>query len=99
MVWRRPTRPRRLPRARQLILLRAHTLTYAPLRRLADITDSSDIHLWLVVHQERVPASIAQLLEGVPHDTGDLNRLLAHVPEHSDDPDAAGHAGAGPDYP
>lgn len=86
-------------RTRELIVLRAHTLTYAPLRHLADITDSAEIHLWLVVHTERIPGPVAQLLEGLPHDTDELNWLLARLPEHTDDPDEAVPAGAGPDYP
>ena len=61
-------------------MLRAHTLTYAALRRLADITDVADIHLWLVVHAERLPSPLAQLLEGLPHDTGELDRLLEQTP-------------------
>jgi hypothetical protein len=54
-LWRLVDVHLRAERTRELIVLRAHTLTYAPLRRLADITDSAEIHLWLVVHAERVP--------------------------------------------
>ena len=49
-LWRLVDVHLRAERTRQLVVLRAHTLTYAPLRRLADITDAADIHLWLVVH-------------------------------------------------
>lgn len=99
-LWRLVDVHLRGERTRQLIVLRAHTLSYAPLRKLADITDAADIHLWLVVHHERLPAAVAQLLEGLPHDIGNLQRLLDRTPDHADDPDNDGPpAGAGLDFP
>jgi hypothetical protein len=68
-------------RVHDLILLRAHTLAYPALRHLADHTQDAGAHLWLVVHQERAPAPVAQLLEGVPHDTATLPTLLGHAPD------------------
>jgi len=56
---------------RQLIVLRAHTLTYPALHRLAAHADAAGAQLWLVVHQERPPGSVAQLLEALPHETAD----------------------------
>lgn len=73
-LWRLVDVHLRAERTRTLVVLRAHTLTYAPLRRLADITDAAGIHLWLVVHTERLPGPVAQLLEGLAHDTSDLER-------------------------
>jgi hypothetical protein len=75
----------RAERVRHLIVLRAHTLTYPALRRIADRADTANARLWLVVHQERPPAPIAQLLEGVPHETAALPALLALAPELGDD--------------
>ena len=91
----------RAERTRELIVLRAHTLTYAALRRLADVTDSADIHLWLVVHAERLPGPVAQLLEGLPHDTGELARLLEQTPDLADEHDDVDElpAGAGLEFP
>ena len=51
-LWRLVDVHLRAERTRDLVVLRAHTLTYAPLRRLADITDAAEIHLWLVVHAD-----------------------------------------------
>ena len=102
-LWRLVDVHLRAERTRQLVVLRAHTLTYAPLRRLADITDAADIHLWLVVHTERVPGPVAQLLEGLAHDTATVERLLEHTPDFSntDEDDDSGElpAGAGTDFP
>jgi hypothetical protein len=82
-------------------VLRAHTLTYAPLRRLADITDSAEIHLSLVVHAERLPGPVAQLLESLPHDKRELDRLLEQTPDLTDDGDGVDElpAGAGLEFP
>ena len=41
---------------RHLVVLRAHTLTYLALRRVADHAHDVGARLWLVVHQERPPA-------------------------------------------
>jgi hypothetical protein len=98
-LWRLVDVHLRAERTRQLVVLRAHTLTYAPLRRLADITDAADIHLWLVVHTERVPSPVAQLLEGLAHDTSDLEQLLQHMPDFADDDAGELPAGAGPGFP
>jgi len=90
----------RAERTRELIVLRAHTLTYASLRRLADITDAAEIHLWLVIHTERLPGPMAQLLEGLAHDTSNLERLLQRAPAFPDEHDSADlPAGAGRDFP
>ena len=100
-LWRLVDVHLRAERTRELIVLRAHTVTYAALRRLADITDAADIHLWLVVHTERVPGPVVQLLEGLPHDTGELKRLLERTPHVSDEQqdDDGLPAGAGPNFP
>ena len=100
-LWRLVDVHLRAERTRQLIVLRAHTLTYAALRRLADITDDAEIHLWLVVHTERIPGPVAQLLEGLPHDTGELDRLLEHTPDLTDEHDDVDElpVGAGLEFP
>jgi hypothetical protein len=66
---------------RQLIVLRAHTLTYPALHRLAAHADAAGAQLWLVVHQERPPGPVAQLLEALPHETASLQALLEHAPK------------------
>ena len=100
-LWRLVEVHLRAERTRELIVLRAHTLTYAALRRLADITDAAEIHLWLVVHTERLPASVAQLLEGLPHDTSQLDRLLEQTPDLTGEHDDVYElpAGAGLEFP
>lgn len=87
-------------RVRDLYVLRAHTLPYGALRQLADHIGAADVHLWLVVHRERPTAPIAQLLEGLPHDTAPLHALLDHRP-HLDNIDADDTIppGAGLDFP
>jgi hypothetical protein len=65
---------------RNLIVLRAHKLTYPALRRLADHAHAAGVQLWLVVHRERPPAPVAQLLEAFPHETASLQALLEHAP-------------------
>ena len=75
----------RAERVRHLVVLRAHTLTYPALRRVADHTHTAGAQLWLVVHQERAPTPIAQLLEGIPHETASVPALLALIPELGDD--------------
>lgn len=81
-------------------MLRAHTLSYPALRRIADLAHAVDVHLWLVVHRERPPAAVAQLLEALPHDTASLEDLLERAP---DLPDLAGDEdlplGAGAEFP
>jgi hypothetical protein len=49
-LWRLVDVHLRAERTRELIVLRAQTLTYSPLRRLTDIADAAEIHLWLVTH-------------------------------------------------
>jgi len=100
-LWRLVDVHLRAERTRQLIVLRAHTLTYAALRRLADITGSVEIHLWLVAHTERLPGPVAQLLEALPHDTSELDRLFEQTPDLTDDHDDVDElpAGAGLEFP
>jgi hypothetical protein len=68
-----------------LIVLRAHTLTYPASRRVADHAQTAGAQLWLVVHQERPPTAVAQLLEAVPHEVAPLPALFALTPEFGDD--------------
>jgi hypothetical protein len=75
----------RAERVRHVVVLRAHTLTYPALRRVADHTHTAGAQLWLVVHQERAPTPVAHLLESVPHETAPLPALLALTPELGDD--------------
>jgi hypothetical protein len=75
----------RAERVRHLVVLRAHTLTYVALRKVADHAHDVGARLWLVVHRERPPAAVAQLLEGLPHETAPLPDLLALTPELADD--------------
>ena len=84
-LWRLVDVHLRGERVRHLIVLRAHTLTYLSLRRVADHAHDVGARLWLVVHRERPPAAVAQLLEGVPHETAPLPDLLALRPELADD--------------
>jgi hypothetical protein len=91
----------RAERVHDLIVLRAHTLTYAALRCLADDASDAGVQLWLVVHQERMPAPVAQLLEALPHQTAPLPELLEHCPAFAE-PDVDDDAlppGAGLEFP
>jgi hypothetical protein len=97
-LWRLVGLHLRAERVRHLVVLRAHTLTYLALRRVADHAHGVDARLWLVVHQERPPAAVAQLLEGVPHETAPLAALLALTPD-LDDGDTELPAGAGLEFP
>ncbi len=99
-MWRLVDVHLRAERVHDLIVLRAHTLTYPALRRLADLAIAARVHLWLVVHHERSPAAVAQLLEALPHDTASLDRLLEHAPDLPDPPDDETlPLGAGPEFP
>ena len=80
-LWRLVEVHLRAEQIRELIVLRAHTLTYPALRRLADHAHVAGTQLWLVVHQERPPAPVAQLLEANPHQTASLEALLERTPE------------------
>jgi hypothetical protein len=84
-LWRLIDVHLRAERVQHLIVLRAHTLTYVALRRIADHALDAGTRLWLVVHQERPPAAVAQLLEGIPRETTALTALLALAPELVDD--------------
>jgi hypothetical protein len=98
-LWRLAELHLRGEHVHDLILLRAHTLGYPALRSLADHTLPAGVQLWLVVHQERAPAPVAQLLEGVPHDTAALPTLLAHVPDSVEPVDDDVPTGAGRQFP
>jgi hypothetical protein len=90
----------RAERVRHLVVLRAHTLTYLALRRVADHAQAAGARLWLVVHKERPPAAIAQLLESVPHETAPLAVLLALTPELVNEDDGGDvPPGAGLEFP
>lgn len=78
-LWRLVDVHLRAERIRDLVVIRAHTLTYPALRRLADHAHDAGAQLWLVVHQERAPAPVAQLLEALPHQTASLQELLDHA--------------------
>lgn len=62
---------------RELILCRAHTLTYTALRALCTSAAAADVHVWLVVPRQRPPAQVAKLLEALPYDTTNVNELIA----------------------
>jgi hypothetical protein len=98
-LWRLVDVHLRAERVRDLVVIRAHTLTYPALRRL----DSADAQLWLVVHHERPPAPVAQLLEALLHQAAPLQQLLDHTPalaEAADvDVDADWPLGAGLEFP
>jgi hypothetical protein len=79
-LWRLVDVHLRAEQIRQLIVLRAHTLTYPALHRLAAHAHAAGAQLWLVVHQERPPGPVAQLLEALPHETASLQALLEHGP-------------------
>jgi hypothetical protein len=99
-LWRLVNVHLRAERVRHLVLLRAHTLTFLALRKIADHAYDVGARLWLVVHRERPPAAIAQLLEAVPHETAPLPQLLALRPELADDDSQSDlPLGAGLDYP
>lgn len=65
---------------RQLIVLRARTLTYPALHRLADHANAAGAQLWLVVHRERPPGPVAQLLQALPHETASCRRCPSTRP-------------------
>jgi hypothetical protein len=86
----------RAERIRDLVVVLAQTLTYPALRRVADHANSADAHLWLVVHQERPPPPIAQLLE----EAASLQELLEHTPALAEpDADIDRPLGAGLEFP
>lgn len=82
-----------------LILLRAHTLPFDALRCLSDHAAAAGAHLWLVVHRERPPLAVVQLLEALPHTAASLSSLLAHVPQLGDTPPTVVPSGGGQDFP
>lgn len=82
-----------------LILLRAHTIPYTALRRLADHTAAIGAHLWLVVHREHPPTAVVQLLEGLAHTNASLSTLLAHRPRLDDVDPRTVPPGAGDQFP
>lgn len=51
-----------------------------------------------MVHRERPPAALAQLLEALPHETARLERLLKRVPDLPDPPGENLPLGAGPEF-
>jgi hypothetical protein len=75
----------RAERVGHLVVLRARTLTYLALRKVADHAHDVGARLWLVVHRQRPPEAVAQLMEGLPHETAPLRDLLALTPELADD--------------
>jgi hypothetical protein len=98
-IWQLVDVHLRAERVHNLIVLRAHTLTYTALRRIADLT-ADHLHLWLVVHHERPPAAVAQLLEALPHETCRVDRLLEQTPDVPDPPDQQNlPLGAGREFP
>ena len=64
---------------RELVLLRAHLLSYPALRQLADTTEQTGTRLWLVCPRERPTSPIAQLLERRPHTSSTLTRLVEQL--------------------
>jgi hypothetical protein len=86
-------------RVDDLILLRAHSLTFPALHQLA--LAAQETHLWLVVHQERLSTPVAQLLEAIPHETRALRDLLSRwrSPAAEGDDGATVPAGAGVQFP
>ncbi|MCA1700740.1 MAG: hypothetical protein LC790_18275 [Actinobacteria bacterium] len=99
-LWRLVNIHLRAEQTRQLIVLRAHTLTYPALHRLAGHADAAGAQLWLVVHQDRPPGPVAQLLEALPHQTTSLQALLKHTPELAEaDTDEHVPLGAGLEFP
>jgi hypothetical protein len=78
-LWRLVDVHLRAERVRHLVVLRAHTLTYLALRKVADHAHGVDARLWRVVHRERPPAAVAQLLEAVPHETAAAATARTHA--------------------
>lgn len=62
-----------------LVLLRAHLLSYPALRQLADTTGQTGTRLWILCPRERPTGPIAQLLERRPHMTSTLPELLEQL--------------------
>lgn len=64
---------------RELVLLRAHLLSYPALRQLADTTEQARTRLWIVCPRERPTGPIAPLLERRPHTTSGMQDLVAQL--------------------
>ncbi len=75
-LWHPVDRHLRAEHVRDLALTRAHTLTFAALRDLADHAHDAGVAVWLLVAAERPTAAIAQLVEARPHQTADLQQLI-----------------------
>ena len=90
----------RAERVRELVVARAHTLTFPALRDLANHAHDAAGALWLLTAGERPSAAIFQLLEARPHNTATVEHLIDHWRDASpaSEPDPV-PPGAGADYP
>ena len=100
-AWKRAQLLLQAEQTRELILLRAHLLTYPALRRLADVAEQTSTRLWLICARERPTGPILQLLERRPHTSDTLPRLIEQLsvtPQLDlEDDDLPQHGGL--DYP
>jgi hypothetical protein len=75
-LWRQVDCHLRAEHVHDLALARAHTLTFAALRDLADHARDAGVSVWLLIAAEQPTAAIAQLVEARPHETGELQQLI-----------------------
>ncbi len=75
-LWHQVNCHLRAEHVHDLAITRAHTLTFAALRDLADHAHDAGVAVWLLVAAERPTAAIAQLVEARPHQTADLQQLI-----------------------
>jgi hypothetical protein len=75
-LWQQVDCHLRAEHVHDLALARAHTLTYAALRDLADHARDADVSLWLLIAAEQPTAAITQLVEARPHETAELQQLI-----------------------
>lgn len=78
-AWKRAQLLLQAEQTRELILLRAHLLSYPALRRLADVAEQTSTRLWLICARERPTGPILQLLERRPHTTSALPALIEQL--------------------
>jgi hypothetical protein len=97
-AWRRAQALLRAERVAHIVLLRAHRLTYAALRSVADAAQAADSRLWIIAVGETPIQPVRQLLEQRAHTTANIDHVLATLALHSHD-DEQLPADHGNDFP
>ncbi len=98
LAWARAGSLLEAERIHQLVLLRAHLLTYPALRRLADCADHAGTRLRLLATGEEPTQALRQLLEQRPHYRAAIAFLLDELAIDLVDRDDELPADHGPDF-